>query len=418
MPGPADQLQEMAARLKAFGVIMRLGHDIFNANDFQTAAVMAVNNARPVVGFRSSTLLRIQDRKADVIAQYAQPNVNAHSRQAVLQRNILEMTGPLDDITEISSAVANQYGDGSAVRELCPDDVTIVLVPLKPPPFLKKPAFQLIWLLEFDGKPPAYSMTSAKLLASSYSEALYCQRLGGSRVRNFGRRKLINFKRIFWILVLAATIYVMFHTRLEYGWKDLDMNESVLEKVTEGGVTNVINHGSNRILSESRWFLRPEYEYVSDEFDILADMNLEGCHSVSSQMYPYVYRESLVTWSLGAEAKFYLENIDWDFLDFYHFRGFELDAGLRYMDGAVRERRQIVSEDTGVQTEPYRLQEWYDRQMEYATAFSLSMKIGLRYNFWKGLYVSASGEWRCGMGLRHIPGHFRSTAVMSFGYDF
>ena len=210
MPGPADQLQEMAARLKAFGVIMRLGHDIFNANDFQTAAVMAVNNARPVVGFRSSTLLRIQDRKADVIAQYAQPNVNAHSRQAVLQRNILEMTGPLDDITEISSAVAKQYGDGSAVRELCPDDVTIVLVPLKPPPFLKKPAFQLVWLLEFDGKPPAYSMTSAKLLASSYSEALYCQRLGGSRVRNFGRRKLISFKRIFWILVLAATIYVMF----------------------------------------------------------------------------------------------------------------------------------------------------------------------------------------------------------------
>ena len=211
---------------------------------------------------------------------------------------------------------------------------------------------------------------------------------------------------------------VMHHTRLEYGWKDLDMNESVLEKVTEGGVTNMINHGSNRILSESRWFLRPEYEYVSDEFDILADMNLEGCHSVSSQMYPYVYRESLVTWSLGAEAKFYLENIDWDFLDFYHFRGFELDAGLRYMDGAVRERRQIVSESTGVQTEPYRLQEWYDRQMEYATAFSLSMKIGLRYNFWKGFYVSASGEWRCGMGLRHIPGHFRSTAVMSFGYDF
>ena len=46
MPGPSDQLQEMAARLKAFGVMMRLGHDLFNAPDFQTAAVMAVNNAR------------------------------------------------------------------------------------------------------------------------------------------------------------------------------------------------------------------------------------------------------------------------------------------------------------------------------------------------------------------------------------
>ena len=57
MPATADQIQEMAARLKAFGVIMRLGHDLFNAADFQTAAVMAVNNARPVVGFASSTLL-------------------------------------------------------------------------------------------------------------------------------------------------------------------------------------------------------------------------------------------------------------------------------------------------------------------------------------------------------------------------
>ena len=62
MPGPSDQLQEMAARLKAFGVMMRLGHDLFNAPDFQTAAVMAVNNARPVVGFRSSTLLQIRGR--------------------------------------------------------------------------------------------------------------------------------------------------------------------------------------------------------------------------------------------------------------------------------------------------------------------------------------------------------------------
>ena len=210
MPGLADQLQEMAARLKAFGVMMRLGHDLFNAPDFATAAVMAVNNARPVVGFRSSTLLQIRGKKVDILSQYAQPVVNKHSRQAVLQRELLEITGQLEEMVEITAENADKYGNGNAVRELCPDGVTMLLVPLKAPPFLKKPAIQLVWLLEFDGKIPPYAMTAAKLLASSYAEALYCQLIDASRIRAFSRKKLINFKRIFWILILAATVYVMF----------------------------------------------------------------------------------------------------------------------------------------------------------------------------------------------------------------
>ncbi len=210
MPGPSDQLQEMAARLKAFGVMMRLGHDLFNAPDFQTAAVMAVNNARPVVGFRSSTLLQIRGRKVDILSQYAQPVVNKHSRQAVLQRELLEITGRLEENVEITAADAEKYGNGNAVRELCPDNVTLLLVPLKAPPFLRKPAIQLVWLLEFEGKIPAYAMTAAKLLASSYAEALYCQLIDASRIRAFSRKRLVSFKLIFWLLVLAGLVYVMF----------------------------------------------------------------------------------------------------------------------------------------------------------------------------------------------------------------
>lgn len=210
MPSPADQLNEMAARLKAFGVIMRLGHDLFGAPDFNTAAAMAVNNARPVVGFRSSALLRLQDRKAELISQYAQVAPNIHSRQAVLQRDLIEMIGELKDVTEVGSENADTFQKPEVVRELCPDSVSILLIPLKAPPFLKNPSFQLIWLLEFDGKPPAYALTAAKLLASSFAEALYCQRIGGSRVRAFGRKRLISFKRIFWVIVLAAIVYVMF----------------------------------------------------------------------------------------------------------------------------------------------------------------------------------------------------------------
>lgn len=210
MPNPVNQLNEMAARLKAFGVIMRLGHDLFNAPDFETAAAMAVNNARPVVGFRSSTLMRYQDRKAEVVSQYAQVSVNRHSRQAVLQRDLIELAGKFDDIVEVSAENAEKYGNGSVVKELCPGNTTLLLIPLKPPVFLGNPALKLIWMLEFDGKPPAYAVTAARLLASSYSEALYCQRIGGSRVRRFRSRHFINFKRIFWLIVLCALVFVMF----------------------------------------------------------------------------------------------------------------------------------------------------------------------------------------------------------------
>lgn len=210
MAATADQMQEMAARLKAFGVIMRLGHDLFNAQDFQTAAVMAVNNARPVVGFASSTLLWVQDKKVEIISQYAQTTVNANSRQAVLQRELLEYTGKLDDVLEISAANAHEFGDGKAAKELCPDEVTLLLVPLKAPPFLQEPAFQLVWLLEFPGKIPPYAQTAAKLLASSYAEALYCQRIGNSRIKAFRRRRFISLKLLFWILVIAGLVYTMF----------------------------------------------------------------------------------------------------------------------------------------------------------------------------------------------------------------
>ncbi len=210
MPPTAEQqLQEMAARLKAFGVIMRIGHDLFNAKDFQTAAVMAVNNARPVVGFSSSTLLWKQDRRSDIISQYAQTALNTHTRLAVLQRDLLELAGDITEIVEINASKADEYGDGSVVRELCPDQTTILLVPLKAPPFLKKPDFQLIWLLEFTDKVPSYAMTAAKLLAAGYAEALYCQRIGGSALRAFARRSKFSFKLVFWLLVILVITFLM-----------------------------------------------------------------------------------------------------------------------------------------------------------------------------------------------------------------
>ena len=205
----------------------------------------------------------------------------------------------------------------------------------------------------------------------------------------------------------------MHYLRLEYGWKNVDLRENVLEKVTEGGVTNVYNHGFNHILAKSQWRLHPEYEYVSEMLDILVDAAFDKRRSVSTQMYPYIYKESLMTWSVGAEVKMYLAK-----MGLARLKGFELDAGVRYRDGAVSELSQLAAEVSGVQTEPFRLQEWYDRQMEFATASAVEAKVALRYSFWKGMYAKASGEWHHGLNLKYIPGRTRATAALSIGLDF
>lgn len=208
MSNPSDQLNEMAARLKAFGVIMRLGHDLFSAADFTTACAMAVNNACPVVGYKSSTVVRMMERKADIVAQYAQVTVNQHTSHAVMMRDLCEKLGEQDEILELSSADAGKYGEPVSV--LCPDECTLVVIPLKPPDFMKKADFRLLWVLEFDAKAPPYAMTAAKLLAASYSEALYSQKLAGGRVA-FRPARMFSFKRIFLFLLLAGVIAVMFY---------------------------------------------------------------------------------------------------------------------------------------------------------------------------------------------------------------
>lgn len=190
------------------------------------------------------------------------------------------------------------------------------------------------------------------------------------------------------------------YVKLDFGWKGVNLDESILEKVSENGVTTVYNHGSNRILAKDTWYLAPEYEYVTDKFEIMAGASLEWQNSLSSQMYPYAYMQSLMTWNAGVDALF-------------HAGRFDLGASVAFGKGSVHEDRSVVAEGTGVQTEPFRLQEWYDRHMEFITASQMDAALSARYNFRKGIYMKAECLWMHGIGLgsRFIP-------TLRIGYDF
>lgn len=193
--------------------------------------------------------------------------------------------------------------------------------------------------------------------------------------------------------------------RLSLGWKGLKMYETVLESITSNGVTNVYEYGSNRILTESSWDLRPSYEYVSDIWEILTSAEYSLENRLSSQIYPYIYRQTLSTWRVNAQGTVHIWKID-------------IRLGAGYAAGKVSEEKGLVEEDSGVQTSPYRLQEWYDLEMEYQTADRISADLSVRFNFWKGLYVQAGGHWLHGFGLEHIGAPDRYGANVKFGYNF
>jgi hypothetical protein len=97
---------------------------------------------------------------------------------------------------------------------------------------------------------------------------------------------------------------------------------------------------------------------------------------------------------------------------------FDIAVKAGYTGGKVSEEDWLTSEDSGVQTSPYRLQEWYDRQMEYATASRVSIGLALRWNFWKGLYAETDSSWLHGFNLRHISSPNRFGATLKLGYNF
>lgn len=195
------------------------------------------------------------------------------------------------------------------------------------------------------------------------------------------------------------------YARLNFNWRGRELHESVLEKVPVGGVTTVIDHGSNMISQESSWTLRPEYEYVSQKVEVLASAQVGSQHKVASQMYPYVAAQSLLMY--GADVKATV-----------HWGMFRLSPKAGYSAGSVKDENWLTEDDSGVQTSPHRLQEWYDRHIEYVTAHRLNAGLSLRCTFEEGIYIEASGTWTHAFSLKHTAAPDRYGAALKIGYNF
>ena len=200
------------------------------------------------------------------------------------------------------------------------------------------------------------------------------------------------------------------HFRLSVGRKMQVLDETVLEKVSANGVTTVINHGENRVQSRVRWTFAPQYEFVANdlcEYGAGAEVGVQK--GIASQMYPYVYGQSLVEASAYVSMVYHVGRWDW---------GVKETIGK----GRVSETSDLASEGTGVQTAPYRLQDWYERQMEYRTVPRSRSEVMVRYNFEKGLYLRFDAASYTGYELQYLNSdeetEGRLVMTLSVGLDF
>ena len=195
------------------------------------------------------------------------------------------------------------------------------------------------------------------------------------------------------------------YARLDFEWKSQSVRESVLEKITENGVTIVTDHGSNIIQQRDMFTLCPSYEYVASKWEVSAGADFVWKNGMTSQIYPYIYTQSLSTVAVrvGGLAR---------------FGGFELSAQALYGCGAVREDQRAADTSAETLVTPFRLQEWYELQKEYDTAAKAGLDMILRYNFKNGLYIKAAGGWLHGFDMKYISGADRCSATLSLGYEF
>ena len=191
---------DLAARLKTFALMLKFGHDLFNARDYNAAGLQAVNDATPLLNFKSSVLFEMQGGKACPIGQSGQSVVNPNSKQLMLQKKLAESLNLEEGSATLTAA------DG-IVPELFQENNACFALKLSLPA-AEKSGLYFLWLLEYEKEIPAAVPNTAKLLGTSIAEALYFHKFAPRHP--FKNKKV--WKNAAWVLVsllvLSALMFI------------------------------------------------------------------------------------------------------------------------------------------------------------------------------------------------------------------
>lgn len=181
--------------------------------------------------------------------------------------------------------------------------------------------------------------------------------------------------------------------------------ETILEKVTSGGVTTTVEHGSDQIFSRMHAYAGASYDLVSDVWLVKAEAGISVRDGMATVMYPYIDEQSLQVLSASASLSRTAGRFD--------IMG---TAGIS--GGRTDESSSMASEDSGVVGMPVRLTQYNDAYVEWLTALQYRLGIGMRCRLWHGIYAEVKGGLLLAPGVSVAAGTSRWTGTACLGYDF
>lgn len=181
--------------------------------------------------------------------------------------------------------------------------------------------------------------------------------------------------------------------------------ETILEKVTSGGVTTTVEHGSNQIYSRTHAYAGASYDMVSGLWLIRAEAGMSVRKGLASVMYPYIDEQSVNVLSASASVSRSIGRID-------------LIGRAGVSGGGVRESSSMADQDSGVMGAPVRLDEYNDAYVEWLTALQYRLGLGLRCRIWHGIYAEIGGGLHAAPSASVAAGTTRWAGSAAIGYDF
>ena len=191
-----------------------------------------------------------------------------------------------------------------------------------------------------------------------------------------------------------------------------DSYETVLEKENAGGVTTPVEYGSRRVFQRMNFTIAPSWQYVNHRgWGLGSTVQLLKARDRSTLMYPFLDNDesTVLRWSVQGRVP---------------LGAFVINAGA-LVGCKIGEHRHWIDRadpELGVTSEPYRLQDWWDREQEANDATRVEVTLAVRYNFLIGrrvpLFVEAGCDWLHAFGITLLPGCDRQTTYLKLGYNF
>ena len=194
----------------------------------------------------------------------------------------------------------------------------------------------------------------------------------------------------------------VFHLAVDY--LDQDNYETVLDKVTEGGVTTTVEYGSNLIFNRKNFNASLDYRFAAARWEFGGAFFLSDQHAQSSVMYPYVGLQHLIMPGLQGSVVRRLGPVT-------------ASLSARWDQGAIKDNLKTVDSGSGVQGAPERLDRYFVKFRDQMTSYKLMLMPSLTYSFARGFYVDASVRWQHGFNLVYL-GNNRLSAMLRAGYNF